>query len=257
MAGRDVVCIGASAGGIELLLDLVRQIPADYPGVLFVVVHVPPDNPSLLPRVLDRLSSLSVRHPRDGEEIERGTIYVAPSDHHLLVKRGYVRVTRGPKENGFRPAADPLFRTAAAAYRARTVGVVLSGNLDDGTVGLATIKRYGGVAIAQDPSEAIYPGMPQSAIDRVNVDHIVRLKDLANLLMRLAYEPALWNGVPMTDEEEEIEMEADIAEMDAEAITQAGEDAGAAAVAGMRGGGTGRVDRAVGSGRSNLWQEAA
>ncbi|HJU89735.1 MAG TPA: chemotaxis protein CheB [Gemmatimonadaceae bacterium] len=221
MAGRDVVCIGASAGGVEMLIDVVRQLPADFPGAVFVVLHVPPDNPSVLASLLDRRSALHARYPTDRELIERGVIYVAPPDHHLLVKRGHVRITRGPRESGFRPAVDPLFRTAAVAYRERTVGVVLSGNLDDGTVGLAAIKRYGGVAIAQDPVEAIYSGMPQSAIDRVGVDHIVRLKDLGPLLTRLAHEPVAVNGAPMTEEDEELEMEADIAEMDSEAITQA------------------------------------
>lgn len=214
MAGHDIVCVGASAGGVELLIELVKSLPADYPGTLFIVLHVPPDNPSVLARVLDRKSALRAVHPLDRDPIERGTIYVAPTDHHLLVKRGHIRITRGPRENGFRPAVDPLFRTAATAYGPRVVGVVLSGSLDDGTVGLATIKRLGGVTIAQDPNEAIYPGMPGSAIERVGVDHVVQIRELSDLLTRLAFEPAELEGVAPMTEEEEIELEADIAELE-------------------------------------------
>lgn len=218
IAGRDIVCIGASAGGVQLLSDIVQALPADYPGSIFVVLHVPPDNPSVLARVLDRKSALRAVHPEDGQAIEPGTVYVAPPDHHLLVKRGVVRVTRGPKENGFRPAVDPLFRTAAVAYGPRTVGVVLSGNLDDGTVGLAVIKRRGGVAIAQDPGDAIYPGMPRSAVERVAVDYVLPARDVPELLVRLSAEPSASEGTPVMMDDDDVQLEADIAELDADSM---------------------------------------
>jgi two-component system chemotaxis response regulator CheB len=219
--GRDMVCIGASAGGVEILMEIAERLPADYPGSLFVVVHMPPDNPSVLARVLDRKSALRVEQPIDGQRIERGHIYVAPPDHHLLVKRGYVRVTRGPKENGFRPAVDPLFRTAALAYGPRAVGVILSGNLDDGTVGLAAIKQRGGIAIAQDPSEALYSGMPRSAQERVSLDHVASAREIPELLSRLAHELVDAHGAhDMTDDDDQIEIEADVAELDPELVSQ-------------------------------------
>jgi two-component system chemotaxis response regulator CheB len=144
-------------------------------------------------------------------------VYVAPPDHHLLVKRACVRVTMGPRENGLRPAVDPLFRSAAIAYGARTVGVLLSGNLDDGTAGMSVIARVGGVTIAQDPKEALYPGMPSSAIERVGLTHVVRAEELPALLDRLAREPVHEEGEQVSDE---TRREADIAELDARAMEE-------------------------------------
>jgi two-component system chemotaxis response regulator CheB len=217
MVTHDIITIGASAGGIEVLIELMRALPGDLPASVFVVVHTPPDNPSVLPRILQRGSALRVAHACDGEPIERGRVYVAPPDHHLLVKRTCVRVTLGPRENGFRPAVDPLFRSAAIAYGARTVGVLLSGNLDDGTAGIAAIARVGGVTIAQEPAEALYPGMPASAIERVGVDHVVRAAELPSLLERLAREPVHAEGGEVSDETRQ---EADIAEMEPQALEE-------------------------------------
>jgi two-component system chemotaxis response regulator CheB len=128
------------------------------------------------------------RQPRDNEAISRGTIYVAPPDHHLIVKRGYVRTVRGPQENGFRPAIDPLFRTAASAYGPRVIGVVLSGGLDDGSWGLQVIKREGGIAIVQDPGDAFVRSMPDSAIENVGVDHVLPASEIGPMIVRLSRE---------------------------------------------------------------------
>ena len=188
MPGHDIIVIGASAGGVEALTRLVKALPSDLPAAIFVVLHVPAHGTSLMPNILNRCGTLRAWHPEDGAPIQQGQIYVAPPNYHLLVKRGYVHLARGPKENGHRPAVDPLFRTAAQHYGRRVIGVVLSGNLDDGTAGLAAVKSRGGIAIAQNPDEALFSGMPRSAIENVDVDHILPLNAIAPFLVRLAQE---------------------------------------------------------------------
>jgi two-component system chemotaxis response regulator CheB len=200
MAGRDIVVIGGSAGSIEAVAELVRGLAPDFPGSVFVVVHFPAGVTSTLPRILSRAGSLPAAHAQDGEPIEGGRIYVARPDWHLLLSEGRVRVTRGPKENGHRPAVDPLFRTAAHTYSSRVVGVVLSGNLNDGTAGLTAIKQQGGVAIAQSLDSALYSGMPRSAIDHVPVDHVLPPAEIATLLTDLARQPAVGSEVPSMSE---------------------------------------------------------
>ena len=169
--------------------SVVGGLPADLPASLFVVLHSCPELPSRLPELLSRAGTLPVGHAIDGERFRRGHIYVAPPDHHLLLRDGTMLLTLGPRENGFRPAVDPLFRTAAHEHGRRVVGIVLSGALDDGTRGLAEIKRAGGVAIAQRVDEATIPGMPMSAIRNVEVDHVVPASAIAPLIVQLATEP--------------------------------------------------------------------
>ncbi|HEX6123143.1 MAG TPA: chemotaxis protein CheB, partial [Ktedonobacterales bacterium] len=136
MSHHDLIVIGASAGGVEALITIARELPHDLPAAVCVVLHVPPHVPSLLPKILAQAGPLPATHARDQEPLLPGRIYVAPPDHHLLARQGHLRVTRGPRENRSRPAVDPLFRTAAHAYGPRVIGVVLSGALDDGTAGL-------------------------------------------------------------------------------------------------------------------------
>ena len=186
---HDIIVIGASAGGVEALKELVRCFPSDLPASIFVVLHMPPTPPSILPEILSRCGPLPAIHPENGDAIEPGRIYVAPPEHHLTLERGFIRVTRGPRENGHRPAVDPLFRTAARAYGPRAVGVVLTGALDDGTAGLMSIKSRGGLAVVQDPNEAVVPDMPRSAIAHLKVDYILPLSKLSSLIARLAREP--------------------------------------------------------------------
>lgn len=186
MAPRRIIVIGASAGGVEALTQVVRRVPADIDAAFFITIHFPPTSVSALPRILDRCGPLSAMHATDGERIEGGKIYVAPPDNHLLIFRGVMRLYRGPRENGNRPAVDPMFRSAALAYGSRVVGVILSGSLDDGTSGLLAIKRRGGVAVVQDPDEASFPSMPQSAIEHVAVDHVLKLEQIPVLLSDLA-----------------------------------------------------------------------
>jgi two-component system, chemotaxis family, protein-glutamate methylesterase/glutaminase len=190
LSNRDVIVLGASAGGVEALTQLCGGLPGDLPASLLIVQHVAPTARSILPELLTRAGPLPAGHPVDGEPIRRGRIYVAPPDLHMLVSDGKIRLRRGPHENRTRPAADVLFRSAAASCGRRVVGVVLTGLLDDGTAGLIAIKRCGGLSVVQDPEDAAWPGMPRNALLRDSVDHAVPLDALAGLLVRLIAEPA-------------------------------------------------------------------
>jgi two-component system, chemotaxis family, protein-glutamate methylesterase/glutaminase len=188
MSGHDIIVIGASAGGVEALVKVVRGLPADLPAAVFVVLHIPAQSPSLLPAILSRAGRLPAVHPTDDTKIEHGCIYIARPDHHMLIEQDHICVVRGPKENRHRPAVDPTLRSAALTYGPRVIGVILTGALDDGTAGLLAVKRRGGIAVVQDPKDALYPSMPQNAIEYVDVDHIVPLSQIASLLKRLVDE---------------------------------------------------------------------
>lgn len=207
MSRRDIIVIGTSSGGIDALKGLVAGLPRDFGATLFVTLHVAPYSLGILPEILERSGPLPASNARDMEQIEPGRIYVAPPDRHLLVEpSGIVRVTRGPRENRFRPAVDPLFRSAAYAFGPRVVGVILTGWLDDGTAGLWAVKERGGVAVVQHPDDCFAPAMPLNAIKHVEVDHIVPLKDIAPLLVRLAETRAAEEGGRPVSEEMEIEV---------------------------------------------------
>jgi two-component system, chemotaxis family, protein-glutamate methylesterase/glutaminase len=188
MPGHHIIVIGSSAGGVDALTKLVNQLPANLPASIFTVLHIPARSPSLLPDILSRSGPLPAIHPTDGEEITNGRIYIAPPDQHLLIEQGYVHIVRGPRENRHRPAIDPTFRSAALAYGQRVVGVILTGALGDGTAGLLAIKQCGGIAVVQDPQDALYPSMPLSALANVQVDYMVPLAVIGPLLMRLVAE---------------------------------------------------------------------
>ncbi len=185
MPGHDIIVIGASAGGVEALMKFVRELPAKIPAAIFIVLHIPPQNPSMLPTILSRAGHLPTLHPADHTPIEQGSIYIAPPDHHMILEQGQIRIIRGPKENRHRPAIDVLFRSAAVAYGPRVVGVVLTGALDDGTAGLLAIKQCGGIAMVQEPSEAVYPEMPRSALAHVAIDYTLPLTPLAHQVVHL------------------------------------------------------------------------
>jgi two-component system chemotaxis response regulator CheB len=182
---QAVIVIGASAGGVEALQTLARGLPTDLDAAVFVVLHIPPFSRSRLPEILNRIGRLPARPAEDGEPIAPGRIYVAPPDRHLLVRLGRVELSKGPRENHSRPAIDPLFRSAARAYGSRAIGVVLSGALYDGSAGLLAVKARGGVAIVQDPDEAMAAGMPLSALRLVDVDHVAPAEEIGPLLGRL------------------------------------------------------------------------
>jgi two-component system chemotaxis response regulator CheB len=170
---RDLVVIGASAGGVETLRRVVADLPRDLAAAVCVVLHLAPGSPSALAPILQRAGRLPCRSAADGDDLQPGRIIVAPPDRHLIIEDGRVKLTLGPRENGHRPAVDALFRSAAEARNGRVIGVVLSGTRDDGAAGLSVIKARGGAAIVQDPEEALYAGMPANAIAHVAVDAIV------------------------------------------------------------------------------------
>lgn len=224
---RDIVVIGASAGGIEALTTIVAHLPHDLPSALFVVVHVPSEAPSSLAQILSRAGALPAQTAQDKTPIEHERIYVAPPDRHLLLTADEIRVVSGPRENRHRPAIDPLFRSAAVSFGRRVVGIVLSGALNDGTAGLLAIKRAGGIAMVQDPATAAFSGMPKSALTYVSIDWSLSLPALAEKVVELATGKVqeLEGSVTMEemDDEQKSEMrvETEIAGLNPHTVTQA------------------------------------
>ena len=191
MAGsRNIIVVGASAGGLEALQRLFATLPADIRAAILVVLHLAPHRPSSLSQILNESIALPVKDAKHGEQIQEGNIYVARPDHHLLVKDHRMRLSRGPRENRSRPSIDALFRSAAVAYGTSVIGVLLTGMLDDGASGLLAIKECGGLAIVQDPTDAQYPEMPESALFRVEADFVLPLAQIGATLTRLSAEPA-------------------------------------------------------------------
>lgn len=205
MEKRNIIVIGGSTGGFEGFKKIVQRLPADLDASIFIVWHMSPNLRGILPDVLNKLNTIKAAHAYDNEPIETNRIYVAPPDHHLLLEEGRVRVTHGPKENRFRPAIDPLFRSAAYTYGMRVIGVILSGGLDDGTAGLWRIKYSGGLAVVQDPADAEVSSMPENAMREVTVDHCVAIDDMADLLVKLSQE-MIRDPEIMKDEKTKIEI---------------------------------------------------
>lgn len=190
MHNRDIVAIGASAGGVEALRRLAGDLPADLPAAVFVVLHIGDAHPTHLAEILAAAGPMPAQPAVDGEPIRPGRIYVAVSDRHLMLGAGRVLLRRGARENRFRPAVDPLFRSAAMHYGGRVIGVVLTGYLNDGASGLHAIKQGGGLAVVQDPADAVAPDMPRSALRHTAVDHCVPIGEMGGLLRRLTAERA-------------------------------------------------------------------
>jgi two-component system chemotaxis response regulator CheB len=188
---NNIIVIGASAGGIAPVRALLSKFPKSIPAAIFIVVHTSPDGPGMLATVLNRATDLSVVDPEDGMLVQDGCVYVAPPDYHLLVDGAHVRLSHGPREHRFRPAVDPLFRTAARHYGERAIGIVLSGHMADGTHGLSLIKKAGGIAIVQDPDEAEVPAMPLNAMRRGQVDYVLPVDEIPRVITGL-----LMNGRP-------------------------------------------------------------
>jgi len=185
MPERDTIVVGASAGGVDALKKLAAGLPKDLPASIFAILHLPPTGHSFLPELLSQAGPLPAVEPADRDPIERGHIYVARPDYHLLIADDHVHLTRSPKEGHHRPSINVTFRSAALCCGARVVGVVLSGALDDGTAGLWEIKARRGLAVVQDPNDALFPSMPQNAIQQVPVDFSVGVSEMPELLLRL------------------------------------------------------------------------
>lgn len=214
-AGRDIIVVGASAGGVDPVMQVIEQLPEGLNASVFVVMHFPRQATSVLPRLLNRRGKLVALHPEDGQPIEHGHVYVAPPDRHMIVSGNRIDLVRGPHENGYRPSIDVLMRSAARQYGRRVVGIILSGTLDDGTAGVVFIKRHGGVVLVQDPEEATYPGMPRSAIENVAVDHVLPVLEMASVVAELVRTP-VEEGQPVPDED--MEFENKVAEFDRELL---------------------------------------
>src|SRR5215831_14108039 len=183
MTKRNIIVVGTSAGGVEALCEMTKHLPKDLDASIFIVMHV--GDRTMLPEVLSRCGNLPAVCAQHEKRYERGCIYCAPAQHHLSIRNGKTFLSRGPRENGHRPAIDVLFRSAARVHRSKVVGVVLSGGLDDGSAGLFVIKARGGVAIVQDPREAVTPNMPQNAISMVDVDFCLPVRQIADVLVQL------------------------------------------------------------------------
>ncbi|WP_433503494.1 chemotaxis protein CheB [Pseudonocardia halophobica] len=195
----DVVVVGASAGGVEALRAFAAALPVDLPAAVVVVLHIPSDAPSALAAILDRAGPLPAVTARHGMRLEHGRIFAAPADHHVLVADGHLHLSRGPRENGHRPSIDPLFRSAAVDFGSHAIGIVLSGNRDDGTAGLAVLVRHGGAALVQEPTEALYTGMPQSALDHVAPARALPAAKLGAAVAELLQDPPGDPADPLPD----------------------------------------------------------
>ena len=211
---RNIIVVGASAGGVEALTNFVKGLPEEINASVFIVLHIPSYSRSNLPQILSKVTSLSVSHPKDGQKIETGHIYVAPPDHHMLIEENKVAIKKGPKENRFRPSVDALFRSAAYVYGPRVIGIVLTGALDDGTSGMWSIKRLGGITLVQEPDEAFFPEMPLNVLEYVNVDHVVPVAKMGRLLETLTNEKAEETPDISKEEEELLKMEVIISTKD-------------------------------------------
>jgi two-component system chemotaxis response regulator CheB len=189
MRGRDIVVIGASAGGVETLARVVRDLPPGLPASIFIVCHFPAKSTSLLPEILSRNGPLLAQHARHGELIQPGQIYIAPPDYHLILQSGQMMLSHGPPEGKHRPAIDALFRSAARAYGTRVIAVVLTGSATDGVAGLLAVRAAGGLAVIQDPKEALVSALPDAAKEVAGADYIIPVSGLALLLSELVLQP--------------------------------------------------------------------
>ncbi|MCD6050014.1 MAG: CheB methylesterase [Verrucomicrobia bacterium] len=186
-----MIVVGTSAGGLEALTRLIAPLAEDFPAPIFVVQHLAADTSGkVLVETLRKHGRLGCEMAVDGERFQAGRIYVAPPDHHMLITKGKIKISKGARENRSRPGIDPLFRSAAVAYGAQVIGVVLTGYLDDGSSGLLAIQRCGGICVVQQPAEAMYPDMPQNALNNLTPDYCLSVNDIGELLTKLVLQPA-------------------------------------------------------------------
>lgn len=207
---KFIVVIGTSAGGFFALAELISQLSEEMDAAFFVVMHLP--NPSVggyLLNQMQKYSSLFCTEVEEGTEIKKSTIYFARSNTHLLIKNEQVKVGCCPQENQWRPSIDLLFRSAAAAYDGRTIGIILSGMPDDGTAGMSAIKRCGGTCIVQDPNEAEYPDMPLSVLKEFDVDYCIPLSQMGAVISEVIDNKEIRNTIIPADIIKEVQMSED------------------------------------------------
>lgn len=208
MSEHSIIVIGTSAGGLAALAQLLGPLKKDLPASLFIVQHLAlSSSTGLHVEILQRQTALPCKAAEHGEAIRPGTVYLAPVDHHLMLKEGHVHLTRGPRENGFRPAIDTLFRSAAAHYDARVIGILLTGMLYDGTAGMEAVKRCGGITVVQDPEEAPYPDMPANVLLHMDVDYCLPVAEIGILVEELVHRKSAGQAIP-----DDIKAEAAIVE---------------------------------------------
>lgn len=201
---RDLVVIAASAGGVEALRHLLAELPPDLPASVLIVLHVPAHGSSALAGILDRAGPLKAAAATDAELLRHGRVYVAPPDRHLLVQAGVIRLSRGPRHNGHRPAADPLFLSAALEGGPRTLAVVLSGTLDDGARGCAAVERHHGAVAVQDPDQSAFDGMPRAAVAATRKAEVLPVKGIAQWIARQSRSAAMEASVDDPEAEREV-----------------------------------------------------
>jgi two-component system chemotaxis response regulator CheB len=211
MTNPRVIVIGSSAGGVTALQKLVAGLPSDFNVPILIVQHLAADWKSLLPEILTNVGPLQACHPKDGQPMLPGNIYIAPPDHHILVENDHILVKKGPKENRFRPSIDALLRSAAFSHGAGVIGVILTGMLDDGTSGMWSVQRMGGTTIVQDPADAMYPSMPSSVLQYVDVDYSLPLDQISSLLIELTNKAMKSEQADSEDERERLKLETDVA----------------------------------------------
>lgn len=208
---RNIIVIGASAGGIEAILEVTKGLPKDIPAAIFVVHHLPPYAKSKLHILINFQKNVPAVTARNGQVFEMGKIYCAVADHHMLLEKGKIVLSKGPRENRFRPSIDALFRSAAYEYKEQVIGVVLSGALNDGTAGMYSIKRFGGLAIIQEPADATFDSMPVSVANFVETNHALPASDIGHLLGHLSSEWVNKKEIKVPESDELIELEVNIA----------------------------------------------
>ncbi|UKT63019.1 chemotaxis protein CheB [Pedobacter mucosus] len=184
---EKVVVIGTSAGGLNAIKILVSQLQTGFEAPILVVQHISADaTGNVLLDALNKIGNIKCEHAQNGTRLKNSHLYLAPSDHHLMIDEDErILVTKGAQENRSRPAIDPLFRSAAVVFASRVIGILLTGYLDDGTAGMIAIHRCGGICMVQDPADAEYPDMPQNALNQLKVDYCLPLLEMGGLLYQL------------------------------------------------------------------------
>lgn len=210
MENPNIVVIGSSAGGVTALEELIASLPADFTKPIFIVQHFAAETFNYLPETLNRLGKRNAMYPANGTSIKPGNIYIAPPDYHMLIEGNQILVKKGPKENRSRPSIDVLFRSAAYTFGHSVIGIILTGRRDDGSSGMWSIKRMGGITVVQDPLDALHPGMPANILQYVDVDYVVPLAKISNLLSDLTKKPVKTKSITQ-DEVKLLKLEVDIA----------------------------------------------